>query len=139
MCNWRKWIWPGILAVVLLSALATLMKSGSIEQDLQAKAIADLSDNHKWAQVELDGRDLTLTGIAPSEAAIEEARQIADDAYDVRVANAQVTLLPIADPFVLSAVKADRKITLEGNVPDDQVRAVIAEAAKAAESGRGNH
>ena len=28
MCDWKKWIWPGILATVLLTALAMLMHSG---------------------------------------------------------------------------------------------------------------
>ena len=43
MCNWKKWIWPGILATVLLTALALLMKSGSIEQDLQTKALNEVA------------------------------------------------------------------------------------------------
>ncbi|MGB7335934.1 MAG: OmpA family protein [Salaquimonas sp.] len=135
MCNWKKWIWPGILATVLLTALAMLMKSGSIEQDLQAKALNDLSGNHQWAQVELDGRDLTLTGVAPSEDAATEALQLADDAYDVRVAKSMTTLLPIADPYKVSAVKADNKIVLDGNVPSDAVRGEVNEAAKAAYPG----
>ena len=132
MCNWRKWIWPGILATVLLTALAMLMKSGSIEQDLQAKALGDLSGTHSWAQVELDGRDLTLSGIAPTQEAADDALQIADNAYDVRIASSSVELPPIADPYQLSAVKGDGTITLSGSVPDDSVRAALVESAKSA-------
>ena len=136
MCNWKKWIWPGILATVLLTALAMLMRSGAIEQDLQSKALDGLSANHGWAQVALDGRDLTLTGVAPSEEAAAEALQIAEDAYDVRVAKSETTLLPIADPFTLSAVKEEGgRIVLSGSVPSEQVRNGIVEAARASGGG----
>ena len=136
MCNWKKWIWPGILATVLLTALAMLMRSGTIEQDLQAKALDGLSANHDWAQVALDGRDLTLTGVAPSEEAASEALQIAGDAYGVRVAKSETTLLPVADPFALSVVKEENgKILLTGSVPSEQIRAGIVDAARAAGGG----
>ena len=136
MCNWKRWIWPGILATVLLTALAMLMRSGAIEQDLQSKALGDLSPNHDWAQVALDGRDLTLMGVAPSEQAASEALQIAEGAYDVRVAKSETTLLPVADPFTLSAIKGeDGKILLSGSVPSEQARAGIVEAARAAGGG----
>ncbi|WP_075995949.1 OmpA family protein [Salaquimonas pukyongi] len=136
MCNWKKWIWPGILATVLLTALAMLMRSGAIEQDLQAKALERLSADHDWAQVALDGRDLTLLGVAPSEEAASQALKIAEDAYDVRVATSQTTLLPVADPFTLSATKGEGgNIALSGSVPSEQIRSAIVEAAKAAGSG----
>ena len=136
MCNWKKWIWPGVLATVLLTALAMLMRSGAIEQDLQSKALDGLSANHGWAQVALDGRDLTLTGVAPSQAAADEALQIAGDAYDVRVAKSETTLLPVADPFTLSAVKEEGgRIVLTGSVPSEQIRSGIVDAAKAAGGG----
>lgn len=135
MCNWRKWIWPGVLATILLTALALQMKSRIIEQDLQSKAMAELSENYNWAAVELDGRDLTLSGQSPSEDAITEALQLADDAYDVRVAKSVATLLPIADPFAMSAVKADNKVVLSGSIPDDKTRKSITDAAIAAYAG----
>ena len=135
MCNWKKWIWPGILAIVLLTALAMLMKSGSIEEDLRAKALGGLSANHEWAQVELDGRDLTLSGTAPSEDAASTALTIAKEAYDVRVVASDVVLLPVADPYQLSAVKTEAGITLEGSVPNEGLRASVVEAATAASDG----
>ena len=135
MCNWKKWIWPGILTTVLLTALALQMKSGLIEQDLQTKAMSGLAQDHQWASVELDGRDLTLSGAAPSEEAISGALQLADSAYDVRVAKSAATPLPIAEPFIFSAVKGDNKLILDGNVPNDQTRKSVTEAAAAAFSG----
>lgn len=135
MCNWKKWIWPGILATLLLTALAVLMKSGPIEQDLQAKTMDRLSNGYEWASVKLDGRDLTLLGEAPSEDAVTEALQLADDAHDVRVATAETTLIPLAEPFALSAVKSANGIRLEGSVPYGEARQAIVSAAQSANTG----
>jgi len=66
MCNWKKWIWPGIFAVVILTALSTWFKADVVQEDLTAKALQDLQTEHSWADVSLDGRDLTLSGTAPS-------------------------------------------------------------------------
>ena len=132
MCNWKKWIWPGILAVVVLTALSTWFKADIIQNDLTEKAMNDLASEHSWASVELDGRDLTLKGVAPSPEAPAAALQIADNAYDVRVVKDATEILALADPFKLSAVKADDRLTLSGFVPDDATRDSLVDAAKAA-------
>ena len=135
MCNWKKWIWPGILAVVLLTALASYFKAEVIERDLSEKASAALSANHPWASVELDGRDLTLGGRAPTPQAAEEALQIADNAYDVRIVIDDTNELPKVSPYQLSAVKEEGSVRLTGTVPSDEVRTTVVEAAKAAAPG----
>ena len=135
MCNWKKWIWPGILAVVLLTALASYFKAKVIEGDLSEKASAALSANHPWASVELDGRDLTLGGRAPTPQAAEEALQIADNAYDVRIVIDDTNELPKVSPYQLSAVKEEGAVRLTGTVPSSEVRAAVVEAAKEAAPG----
>ena len=132
MCNWKKWIWPGIFAVVILTALSTWFRADVVQDDLTAKALDDLKTEHSWADVSLDGRDLTLLGTAPSPEAAEAALKIADEAYDVRIVSDASELLAIASPFALSANKADGKVILTGNVPNDDVRAEIVAAAKSA-------
>lgn len=132
MCNWNKWVWPGIFATIFLTALAMLMQSKNIENDLTAKATDTLSAQHSWATVELDGRDLTLTGMAFSEEAQQVALKLADDAYDVRIAKDGSTLIPLANPFKLSALKDGNTVTLTGSVPNEAVRAEMIVAAKAA-------
>jgi OOP family OmpA-OmpF porin len=131
MCNWKKWIWPGIFAVVILTALSTWFKADVVQDDLTAKALQDLQTEHSWADVSLDGRDLTLSGTAPSPEAAAAALQIADEAYDVRIVSDASDLLAIASPFALNATKSDGKVVLTGNVPSDDVRAEIVESAKA--------
>ncbi len=135
MCNWRKWIWPGILAVAILTALSTWFRADVVEGDLTAKATSDLAAEHPWSSVELDGRDLTLKGVAPSDEAAASALQIADSAYDVRVAIDGTEAPAVASPFILRAEKNDGKITLTGNYPDEDTRTSIVEAATAAAPG----
>ena len=132
MCNWKKWIWPGIFAVVILTALSTWFRADAVQDDLTAKALGDLKTEHSWAGISLDGRDLTLSGTAPSPEAAEAALKIADEAYDVRIVSDTSDLLAIASPFALNANKADGKLVLTGNVASDDMRADIVAAAKAA-------
>lgn len=108
-----------------------LMQSKNIENDLTAKATGELSETHSWASVDLDGRDLTLTGLAPSQEAQHTALKLADDAYDVRIANNASTLIPLADPYKLSALKDGNTVILSGSVPSEAVRAEQIAAAKA--------
>ncbi|MEZ5872485.1 MAG: OmpA family protein [Nitratireductor sp.] len=136
MCNWRKWVLPGLIAIALLTALAGMLRSGPVEKDLTAKAGEALSQSHSWASVELDGRDLKLSGLAPSEEAIAEATKIADDAYDVRVVDASaVKLLPLQSPYSVSAVKDGEKVTLTGFAPSAEMREQIASTLAAALPG----
>ena len=131
MCNWIKWVWPGIFATIFLTAIAMLVQSKNIENDLTAKATGELSEQYSWASVELDGRDLTLTGLAPSQEAQQTALKLADDAYDVRIANNASTLIPIADPYKLSALKDGNTVILSGFVPSEAVRVEQIATAKA--------
>ncbi|MDZ7824329.1 MAG: OmpA family protein [Ahrensia sp.] len=135
MCNWKRWVWPGILATVILTALSMFFQSGKIENDLTAKASSVLQAANPWASVALDGRDLTLNGVAPSEEAAAAALLSADNAYDVRVARNATTLPPMASPYPFKAIKNNDGITLTGNYPSDAVRAEIVAAAGSAMPG----
>jgi OOP family OmpA-OmpF porin len=134
MCNWKAWIWPGIIASLALTALAALFHAPRVESELQAAA-GDALAAHPWASVALDGRDLTLTGTAPDEVAQADAEFKAGEVWDVRVVNNLSDLLPEATPYVLGAVKGEGGLTLTGNVPNDAVRAAILTAAARALPG----
>ena len=135
MCDWRRWIWPGILATLLLGALAVWFRAAPVEAELTTLAGSALTTSQPWAKVELDGRDLTLTGAAPSEEAQAEAAKFALAAYDVRVVNNKSNLIDLADPYVFSAIKAPEGVTLTGNVPDEVTRVELVAKAQAAMPG----
>jgi Bacterial Ig-like domain (group 3)/BON domain len=135
MCDWRRWIWPGILATLFLGALAVWFRAAPVETELTSLASSALSSAHPWTQVELDGRDLTLTGTAPSEEAQADAAKLALAAYDVRVVTNKAGLIDLADPYVFSAIKAPDGVTLTGNVPDEVTRVELVAKTQAAMPG----
>lgn len=135
MCNWRKWIIPGLVTVGLLTMLAGALRSVLVETDLAARSDAGLSPAHSWARVKLDGRDLTLEGTAPSPEAQAEGLSIAGNTYGVRVARDATSLLPLAQPYVFSAERAGNAVILTGNVPSQDARKAVADAVSAAIPG----
>ncbi len=132
MCNWRQWIWPGLLAVAILTSLAGFLRISAVENDLSARAGSDLSAQHGWASIAANGRDLTLSGQAGSQAEIDDALRIVRSTNGVRVANSTATLPPLADPYLFSATKTAGKLLLEGNLTDAAAREQLIGAAKAA-------
>ncbi|MEL7228674.1 MAG: OmpA family protein [Pseudomonadota bacterium] len=136
MCNWKAWIWPGILTVAILSALALWMKTDAIEADLKTKATAALAEKgQSWAEVSMDGRDATIIGDAPSEAAQSEAEFITDEAYSVRLVDNQTGLMAAQSPYTFTASRKDNAVELSGFMPDETTRATVLAAAKEALPG----
>ncbi len=135
MCDWRRWIWPGIFATLFLGALAVWFRGEPVETELTTLANTALTATHPWAKVELDGRDLTLTGTAPSEEAQADAAKLALAAYDVRIVTNKTGLLDVADPYTFSAIKAPEGITLAGNVPDEVTRVELIAKTQASMPG----
>ncbi|MEP3673541.1 MAG: hypothetical protein ABJM86_11370, partial [Hyphomicrobiales bacterium] len=113
MWNYRPsaWVWPGIFVVGLLTVVAMLFKAGPIERDLTERALNNLSNQHSWAKVELDGRNLELSGLAPSKADQDSAVAAADGAFfnresgtwGVRVVDGTgVKQLPVQSPYAFN-------------------------------------
>ncbi|MCB1382148.1 MAG: OmpA family protein [Notoacmeibacter sp.] len=128
MCDWRRWIWPGIIATALLTVLAMMFRSGPIEQDLTAR-VGEAQSVAGWAKTVFDGRDATVTGTAPGEEARDAALQQARQAYGVRVVRDASDLSPLANPYVFSAVKDAGGVKLAGNFPAAPAGKAIADAA----------
>ena len=135
MCDWKKWIFPGLLVIGALTFLAALLRPNYIEAELKQRVNAALSGQHDWASVSLDARDLVLSGTAPSEAARDEALRIADAAYDVRVVSTDADLIAIASPYPFTATKDNDGLTLSGNVPDEVTRVELIARAQEAMPG----
>ncbi|MEM5491702.1 OmpA family protein [Hoeflea sp. AS16] len=125
MRNVKLWIWPGLAAVVCLSALAIWFKAGAIETDLRSRTLSALRMDHAWVKVLIKGRDLTLTGLAPDEESQSQALSIARNVYGVRAVKDASVLLPEEKPYRLSAEKTANGITLSGFVPNEAARGSI--------------
>ncbi|MBA4783351.1 MAG: hypothetical protein H2045_09065 [Rhizobiales bacterium] len=138
-CRPGRWVLPGFVTVLLLTLVAMILRADLIEGDLASRALQNLATEDSWAKVELDGRDLTLSGTAPSVEAKARALRLADGAFGdkgtgtwgVRVVNgASIADLPVQSPYATGAALSDNGIKLMGFVPSELLRTEI--AAKAA-------
>ncbi len=131
----KSWFWPGVITTALLTALAGWFLAGAVDQQLTDTVNAALESQNAWASAEVDGRDLVLKGIAPSEEALAEALRISRKTFGVRAVENAATLLPLAEPFSFVVTKSDDGILLSGNVPYGDARAKVLAAAETAMPG----
>jgi OmpA-OmpF porin, OOP family len=124
----------GILAYVCIGQHAPI-----IANDLNQRATAALAaGNHSFASVEgVNGRDVSLTGEAPTEEAKFAAIRDVDKVWGVRTVIDKMTVAaaapepeaPPAAPYLFQAGLAGGVLTLTGAVPSEDVRrAVLANA-----------
>ena len=95
----KTMFWPGLVTILSLSMLAIWFHHNSVEFKLRNDALAKLSEDHEWAEVRLNGRDLSLFGVSPSVSAQKSANEKLSQVMGVRVVIDKSTLLPIAAPF----------------------------------------
>jgi osmotically-inducible protein OsmY len=113
----KKWV-LGLVPLAVLALAAALWRQGSIEKDLSARVGDALSKGGlNWAQTGTVGRDMTLSGEAPSPEERAKAQAAADSVFGVRRVADAMTVLPEAKPFTFTALRDGAKITLTGVVP----------------------
>ena len=91
-----------------------------IEKDIQARTEAALTEKgHDWAKVTLDGRgrDIMLNGVAPNEAARNEAVETATAIYGARIVESGITIKEYSTP-VFGLNNEDGKTILTGSFPE---------------------
>jgi OOP family OmpA-OmpF porin len=132
----------GLAAFCALGWLTVEAGAPRIEAGLQARALEALRrTGHGWASVRLEGREATVTGNAPSEAAREEALQAVYTATGaegwliggVASVTDQTSLPPLRSPYSWIARHlldgGPRGVLLTGAVPNPAARtALLAEA-----------
>lgn len=126
MSTWMKRLVPTVAASVVLTAVGWLVSFGPIAEDVSKRAGEQLKkDGQGWARIAIDGRDVTLTGVAPDENALRMAVDSADRVFGVRVVDAKATVVPIADPFLFGLTRDGDKFALTGSVPSEETRAAL--------------
>jgi OOP family OmpA-OmpF porin len=126
-----------LLAWLLLALLAIGLRRGPIEDDLAARATAavrGVSAGH--AQATVAGREVTLHGTFPSQAAATDALRAAqvDGVSSARLATDVVIASEPARPVVVAVTAGS--LAISATVPDRDSRAELLGAAVAATSGR---
>jgi OOP family OmpA-OmpF porin len=133
MGNWRRWVRPGLVATVVLAILAFFLHSGAVERDLKSRVEAELAAGGQgWATADVSGRNVAIRGRAPAPESQRIAVQSATQVLGVRVVTDASDLLPIASPYVWTARKAGRSVTLLGSVPSEAFRNSVLAAARRA-------
>lgn len=144
--------WPGALLPLALLA-ATLLYAlwwlpGLIQAEVRRDSEATLSaEGYHWASVDVDGRDVVLRGVPPSQREGEDATAALRDLTTVTWAGRLVSPRTVRGDFAASAVtpppaaaaevaagwvfrRQPASIRLSGTVADESARSEIVEAAR---------
>jgi OmpA-OmpF porin, OOP family len=128
MCQPNKWWW-GLLPLAILWLFAGFMRNDAIEQDLGKRSV----EAFPWATVAFAGRDATVSGIAPDDAAKTAVLAQIDALPGVRkVASGDISVIPEQKPFTFDAKLDGKALTLEGFIPAEADRKAVTDAAKTA-------
>lgn len=135
----KGWGWLFLLLPIALLILLLIFKWDVIENDVANSANSRLKEaGIEWPEVTTfhRGRDVLLTGTAPSLNAIEEARSLVLQAKGVRAVDVDAAdLAPV--PASLSAIVTGQTIVLRGSLKDQaSIDSVLARAAQT--FGEGN-
>ncbi|MBN9046922.1 MAG: BON domain-containing protein [Rhizobiales bacterium] len=130
----KSWLWPGVTWTAALTALAVWFGAGRVEADIGDRAGAALSP-FVWAAFDVDGRDVTLSGVAPDPAARDAARQALRQVAGIHAVNDLTSVLPLASPYVLKIMKSSDAVIFSGSIPDNALRDRLTEAAESAMPG----
>ena len=131
MSNWRRWVLPGLASTLVLAVVATALQSGNVERELAARVAADLAAaGQGWADVSVSGRGVVISGIAPSEESQRIAMTTAAAVNGTGGVTDRSALLEVASPYVWSASRLGRKVSLSGFVPSEGARNAVLAAAR---------
>src|SRR5262245_60076188 len=115
---------PSTMLIASLTALTLFILVGIrrqaplIEQDISARATAAFSDaGLSWVQIAVDGRDLTVFGVAPSASARNAAYQVAVQLDGVRLARNRTALRTWRSAPDVDAAAADAVGVIAPHIP----------------------
>ncbi len=142
LCGWgdgmslkKWWLWA-LLGLLAIYALMLMSKWRNIEGDIQTRTAQALTaEGHDWASVDLHsrGRDVLLTGNAPSEEARLAAIEVAENVRGVRVVDVDGEITPVQLSSASFNLKADGdNVVLSGAMPSqDLIDATVTKANSA--------
>jgi hypothetical protein len=121
-----RWLWGAVPAAVLGLAVANL-PAWRFEATLAPKVEAALktvsgADGGRWARVEASGRDLAVSGEAPSPEARRAVLVALESVRGVRRVVDRTAVASVAAPFNWSASRDGDRILLSGAAPSGPVR-----------------
>ena len=128
------WWFITLSGLALLCLLTILSEQGSIESDIERRVMDYMTaEKIDWVSVELDGRgrDVLLTGHAPSAESRDLVIEMVESVYGVRVVHDQADIKPSLSSSELSIKQQDGKIFLGGRLESQESIDTVVSAAKA--------
>ncbi len=134
----------GLIALALLIFLCVRKHTPVIQDDIQTRASSVLSSvPTDWSNVAVDGRNVTLTGVAPTEALRDKAAEMAHTVPGVVSVDNQITVaklmpvpVPAPEPAAIQSpyhslfTKTTSGVVLSGVVPDEEHRKTLLKLAE---------
>ncbi len=120
-----------IVGVGSLGYVATAGHAVGIQSMIAADAEAVAGAARYDIQARVSGRDVTVSGVVTNPTELAELEAEFGNINGVRLVQlSDVDILPVADPFVLTATQpVDGSVTLAGSVPSEDARAALSEIA----------
>lgn len=129
-----KWFWPGVTWTAVLTSLALWFGADRIETDI-AERMGQALTPYAWTGFDIDGRDVTLKGMAPDPESQKAAVKAVQQVRGVGDLSDLTTVLQEASPYVFKLTKSGEGIVLSGFIPDNAMRDSIMSAAESAGQG----
>lgn len=125
-----KWVVPGLATVLGGTTLCVAMTSTQMATDIAtATTTAMQASGYDWAELSFDMRDVRLSGTTTDPALVEAAVARLDMMPAIRSVVSDVTLAPMATPYILSAAVGSEGMILSGGVPDETTRKNLVDRA----------
>ncbi|MFB8341229.1 BON domain-containing protein [Brucella cytisi] len=129
-----RWFWPGVTWTAALTALALWFGTDRVETDIATRTGGALAP-FIWTGFDVDGRDVTLKGIAPDPEMQSAARDALEKVRGIREITDLTSVLPLVSPYRLQIKKSADGLVLSGSVPDNDVRDRIMTMAESTAPG----
>lgn len=131
------WIVSNGITAVAATVVAGIFSFAHIASDVSSRTAGTLKgQGGDWAAVAIDGRDVTLSGMAPTPEARQKAVATATEVYGVRVVADETTVLPLAAPFVTSIERTpEGTLVVSGAAPGAAARDALLKKIAAAFPG----
>lgn len=130
----KSWFWPGLTWTATLTALALWFGVDRVQTDISSRTSEALAP-YVWTGFDIEGRDVTLKGIAPDPAAQDAARAALSAVWGVNDITDLTSVLPAASPYVFKIEKSNDGLVFTGSIPENALRDRIMETAEAVAPG----
>lgn len=135
-CNAWRWLW-GLIPLAIVWWIGILGEHDRIEADLKRRTQDALAlAKAPWVSSTFSGRDATLTGGAADARDQQEAADIANRVWGVRVVDNRTSLAGRPASYLWSAARGEKGIELGGFVPGESARQAVLANVRAAVPGQ---